>query len=157
LLLRVLLRTLTVPELLFAMPPPVPPKPESLLRTVLLLTFRVPELLFAMPAPVPTGPEFPLATVSPDRVTIPGLPKATLKTRLALLPEIVNRFAPGPVIVRFLLMANWPVVSVIGLTTWFMSKLIVAPSHASSIACRSDPAPASLLLMTVMLFEQAIT
>lgn len=40
------------------------------------------------------------------------------------------------------------VVTVIGLTTCVMSKVIVLPGHASMIACRSDPGPLSAFVVT---------
>ena len=75
-------------------------------------------------------------------------PLGTLKTRLALFPLTVSRFAPGPVTVTLLFTTNSAVVSVIGLTTWAMSKVIVPPSQTSSNAWRSDPAPLSALVVT---------
>src|SRR5258708_17530351 len=68
-----------------------------------------------------------------------------LNTRLALLPLTVRLAAPGPLMVRFLLMAIWPVVRVIVPVT---PTLSVLPAQALAIALRSDPAPASLVLVT---------
>src|SRR5258708_4378298 len=69
-----------------------------------------------------------------------------LNTRLALLPLTVRLAAPGPLMVRFLLMATWPVVSVIVPVT---PTLSVLPAQALAIALRNDPGPASLVLVTV--------
>src|SRR5215472_3624074 len=71
----------------------------------------------------------------------------------ALLRSTVSRFAPGPVIVRFLSITRSAVVSVIGLVTVF-PKVIVLPSQASIMACLSDPAPLSPLLVTTGLVVQ---
>src|SRR5205814_1893443 len=59
-----------------------------------------------------------------------------------------KRFAPGPCIVRFLLITICPLVILIGLTTVDMSNVIVLPGQASMIAWRKLPAPASLLFNT---------
>src|SRR5512147_2773939 len=59
----------------------------------------------------------------------------------------VNRFGPGPLIVRRLLIDNSALVSVIGEIP--PAKSIVSPAAASRMACRSVPAPLSALLVTV--------
>ena len=56
----------------------------------------------------------------------------------ALLRRTLNRFAPGPLIVRLLLISNSPFVSVI--VVRFEAGAIVVPEAASLIALRSDPA-----------------
>src|SRR6266550_1451820 len=128
------------------MPPPkliVPPLTE-LPESVLLLTFNVPALLM----PPPEATLNPLAIVRPSSVTV--APEALmLKTRVPLLPERVSRFAPGPLIVRFLLITNSPVVSVMGLARP-AAKVIVPPSQAWKIVSRRDPAPLSLLFVTTV-------
>src|SRR5206468_10240429 len=107
-----------------------------------------------LPAPVTLPPlmvRLLIATV---------LPLLILNTRLALLPLITigSVFAPvfGPTIVRFRLSVSWPVVSVIVLTPplwpgsapgiWKMMVLLV---HAEVIASRNDPAPLSLVFVTI--------
>ena len=78
-------------------------------ETTQLLRFRVP--LFEMPPPDSLFGALPLVTVKPEIVTVKLEP--ILNTRLALLPETVNRFAPGPLMVRFELIESSPEVSVI--------------------------------------------
>src|SRR6185369_12913756 len=65
-----------------------------------------------------------------------------------LLRITVSRFAPGPSIVRLLLTSNSSLVSLIGLTTWDISKVIVLPGQAPLMIVRKEPAPLSLLLVT---------
>src|SRR6185369_9552723 len=69
---------------------------------------------------------------------------------VALLRVTVSRFAPGPSIVRFLLINNSPVVRVIGLVTLDISKVIVLPAHAPLMIVRKEPGPLSLLLVTTV-------
>ncbi len=69
-----------------------------------------------------------------------GVPPAALRCT-------VNRSAPGPLIVRLLLINNSALVSVIAVSP--PAKSIVSPAAASRIACRSVPAPLSALLVTV--------
>src|ERR1041385_7176178 len=89
--------------------------------------------------------------VNPDKAVPPPAATLTLKILLLLFPEIVNRLAAGPWIVRLLAIDNSPVVNVIGLVTWpaDMSNVIVLPTQASATACRNEPAPLSLLLVTI--------
>src|SRR5262245_59199882 len=65
---------------------------------------------------------------------------------------MVNCAAPGPVMVRFLLMTSSPVVSVIRLIP--AAKLIVLPGQAAPIAARKLPGPPSLLFVTMGLVMQ---
>src|SRR5437762_3866617 len=92
---------------------------------------------------------------SPEMVT---LPVAMLKMRKSSVPDAalrwtLNRFAPGPVIVRFLLINNSALVSVIVIRP--AEKLIVSPLAAVAIACRSvqlapgQVPPASAALFTI--------
>ena len=60
----------------------------------------------------------------------------------------VRRPAPGPVIVRFLLITNSPLVRVTAVRHG--AKLIVSPDEALRIACRNEPAPMSFPFVTVM-------
>jgi hypothetical protein len=80
------------------------------------------------------------------------IPAPIANTMLALLPLTVRLDAPGPVIVRFWLIVSVPVVNVIVPVTL---KLIVSPGAAEAIAARSEPAPASLVLMTVVVLADA--
>src|SRR3989442_402293 len=83
------------------------------------------------------------------------------KMRLALFPLIVKALVVGPLIVKFPPTDNWPEVSVMVcavLNTPEVSKLIVAPlGHASAMACRSDPAPLSFALVTVIVVGWTVT
>src|SRR5207237_9732817 len=88
----------------------------------------------------------------PEIWTVPVLAIVTLKTREFLLPEIVNSFAPGPWNVRFLSITSSPEVRVIGLVTWpgVISNVIVLPGQALAMIPRREPAPLSLLLVTMV-------
>src|SRR2546425_474759 len=174
--LIVLLVTLTVPVLLLKMAPPVvaaellfrvlfvtlmtpvlklstpPPNPAELLLSVLLVILTVAVLLLRIPPPELPPPVVPFEMVKSENVTTPGLGKFTLKTRELLLPEIVNRLAPGPWNVRVLSSSSSPLVRVIGLVTWpgVISKVIVLPGQALAMIPRREPAPLSLLLVTMV-------
>ena len=50
--------------------------------------------------------------------------------------------------VRLLVVLNIPLVRVIGLTTWFISKVIVLPAQASLMAWRNAPGPLSAFVVT---------
>ena len=91
-------------------------------------------------APIaPPGAPFgvlPFVTVSPEMLTVPeailiirksGVPPAELR-------RTVSKFEPGPVMERFLLILNSPLVRLMGLVTIAMLKVIVDASHASAIA-----------------------
>jgi hypothetical protein len=70
------------------------------------------------------------------------------KTRVALLPLMVSAAAPGPVIVRFLAITSSLLkVMVLGLGK---AKVIVSPGAASAMACRKEPGPLSLVLVTLI-------
>ena len=73
--------------------------------------------------------------------------------RLALFPLTVNRFAPVPVIVKSLVMAITPPVSVIVCVVLnvALKTTVSAPAaaFASKIACRKLPAPLSFVFVTV--------
>src|SRR5207247_1694526 len=115
LLFSVLLLTLLRPVLKLSR---APPNTGVLLLSVLFVTLTVAVLLLRMPPPEDPPATVPFEMVKSANVTIFGLAIVTLKTRELLLPEIVNRLAPGPWKVRFLSISNSPVVSVIGLVTW---------------------------------------
>src|SRR5215831_18407496 len=63
------------------------------------------------------------------------------------LAVTAKRLAPGPVMVRFLLITNSPLMRVTVVTLG--AKVIVSPDEASRIACRNDPGPLSVPLQTV--------
>jgi hypothetical protein len=67
-----------------------------------------------------------LVIVSPEIVT--------LETMTNWFPLIVSKFAPGPLIVRFLLITSEPLVSVIVCPLSEESKLMVSPEDESVIA-----------------------
>src|SRR5258707_11551210 len=62
------------------------------------------------------------------------------------LAVTAKRLAPGPVMMRFLLITNSPLIRVTVLTLG--AKVIVSPDEASRIACRNDPEPLSFPLQT---------
>src|SRR5215831_649981 len=137
------------------MPPPKsPPTPLSVFpERVISASVKVP----ALKMPPPLAADLPPLMV---RLLILTVPELILNTRLALLPLIVN--APFPaltvlLIVRFLLIANSPVVSVMVCGPAPRLKSIVAVAQASRIACRSVPAPLSAVLVTVIAVWQLIT
>ncbi len=147
------------PEPDLKMPPPLPPlaSPAKLPEMVQPVIVTVPKVPLRMPPPteppgVPTA--LPLEMVRPEMVT-GKKPVPPLRSKMrncgvppALLRCTVNTLAPGPVIVRSLLINNSALVSVIVVRP--EAKLIVSPDAASRIACRSEPAPLSLVLVTVM-------
>ena len=79
------------------------------------------------------------------------VPDAILKIRKSGVPGAVLRStarlpAPGPVTIRFVLMASSPLVSMMFPVT---AKSIVSPAAALAIACRNEPGPLSATLVTV--------
>jgi hypothetical protein len=128
------------PELEIPPPPPVP------FDTLLAIT---------TPSKVSIPPEFstpppsvalrPFEMVNPVTETVNA--PFTLKIFEALFPEMVNAFAPGPVMVRFLPISIDPLVNVTGLARPAV-KVMVPPSQASSTACRKLPLPPLLLFVT---------
>src|SRR6266567_2952430 len=90
-----------------------------------------------------------------------------LNTRTLLLPLRVKRFAPGPLIVRFLLIDNSPLVRLIILFAG-KEKLIVSPGDAAAdalaMASRNVhllavhvPVPSSRMLFTVHVVAALLT
>ena len=103
----VLLTTISVP--LVTIPPPL--LPVLLPEIVLFEIVSAPVLEI----PPPLLGEFPLAIVRPEMVAMTWL-GVILKMRklpAAALRCTLNRFAPGPLIVRFLLISNSPLVRLI--------------------------------------------
>lgn len=90
----------------------------------------------------------PLVTVMFLRLQV--TPLLTENTRTVLPPLTVILSAP-PSMVRFLSIVSWALVSVMVCPARLASKVIVPSAHASAIAWRSEPAPLSALLVTVML------
>lgn len=78
-----------------------PPKVAVLPDMAELVTIKVLPSLLKMPPP---SLAFPPVMVIPLKLTMKFLPIEN--ARLRLLPETVNRFAPGPLMVRFLPMAS---------------------------------------------------
>src|SRR6185295_10973845 len=88
----------------------------------------------------------PLASVNPLIVTV--LVGLMLKRRnVPLVRCTVSTLAPGPLIVTSFVSVSWPLVRPIGLTTLPLNEIVV-PLHASAIACRKLPAPASAFVVT---------
>src|SRR6266516_2795380 len=134
------------------MPPPLAAGLPEMLQLVIV---TVPPPLLERPPlriPPPRSPgALPLAIVKP-LIKALTLEEAILKMRKLPAPRrTVSRFAPGPLIVRFLLINNSPLVRLIGLTTLDISKVIVLPAHALAIMSRSELGPLSLLLLTTTL------
>src|SRR5438067_2665930 len=146
------------------MAPPLvllPLKEEAPLPEMMqLVIVTAPVLRLKMPPPKLTSD--PRVMVKPDSATL-KLPEAILKMRNpgasagipSVLRRTVNRFAPGPLIVRFLLISNSPLVRLIVLRP--AAKLMVSPDAASRIACRNVPPPLSPPLVTMMVAACAIT
>src|ERR1051325_1493850 len=114
------------PELVLVMPGSVTALPE----TVQFVRVNMPELLM----PPPSSAE-PLEIVRPEMATLePLLIEKMRKSGAfdAVVRCTVNRFAPGPLIVRFVCIAN-SLVSVIVLLAG-KEKLIVPPDPALWIA-----------------------
>src|SRR5205085_111665 len=125
---------LTLEPEMFAMPAPLI---AELPETVQLLRVSVPRLRMPPPELTLRSPlvTFPLDMVRPEMFTVPDwiLKMRKFGVAPAALRITVRRLAPGPLMVRFLLINNSALVSVIGLVTCpgLISKVIVAPAHAS--------------------------
>jgi hypothetical protein len=121
-------------------PPPVPF--DTLFETTMPVSVSVPPAFSTPP---------PFAALSPFEIVRPLIETVkapfTRKTFDALFPETVSALAPGPVMVKFLVISIAPVVRVIGLARPAV-KVIVLPSQASTTACRRLPLPLSLLVVT---------
>ena len=81
--------------------------------------------------------------VTPEMLTVA---EAMLNTRLARFPLMARAVAPGPTMLRSLLIASSPLVNVI--VPMFVSSNAV-PGAALEMACRREPAPLSARLVTV--------
>src|SRR5207237_441994 len=129
------------------MPPPA--MVARLPERVLLLSISVPEL--TIPPPVSA---LPFWMVRPEIATVKPLPISN--TLDELFPLIVRLEAPGPLIVRFLLIKSSPLVSVM-VAGRVRLKLMVSPGAAAAIASRSDPGPLSAWFVTVIAAAKAGT
>src|SRR5437879_5598489 len=100
-----------------------------------------------MPPPLNTLGETPtpLEMVKPESATAPEAMSKMRKSAALTLRVTVNRFAPGPLIVRFLSINNSPFISLIVLPAG-REKPIVLPDDASLIAARKvqTPLPAAV-------------
>ncbi len=128
-------------------PPRIPPKslPVKLSEMVQSVSVNTPALRIPPP---PGYPRIPFEIVIPEIETVtPGLMLKTRKeTKAGGFVVMVKRLAPGPVMVRFLLITNSPLIRVTVVTLG--AKVIVSPDEASRIACRNDSAPLSFPLQT---------
>src|SRR5436190_24050588 len=143
-----------------------PPPNESVLLAFTVTLVKVSVPLLSTPPPLLAPVTLPPVMVRLLIATV--LPLLILKTRVALLPLITigSVFAPvfGPTVVRFRLSVSSPVVSVIVLTPplWPGSapgiwKVMVLLLHAEVIASRNDPAPLSLVFVTIGFAVQGLT
>src|SRR6059036_1857149 len=66
--------------------------------------------------------------------------------------DTARRFAPGPLMVIFLLITSSPLVRPMMPVT---AKVIVSQSFASASACRNELGPLSFVLVTVMVSARA--
>ena len=111
-----------------------------------------------------TAPPNPLATLPillPPAKVIADTVSVVLeldRTRDALLPDTVNKAAPGPVMVMLRATTSSPLLKVIvrGTPKNTGSKVMVLPTQASAMAWRSEPAPASAALATTGLVMQSV-
>ncbi|MCW5556208.1 MAG: hypothetical protein KIS67_29170 [Verrucomicrobiae bacterium] len=90
--------------------------------------------------------EFPSAR--PSRIVTPAIvtaPPATTKTRSAWLPLILSFWGLGPAMVRSWKITNAPPVSVM---VPLRANVMVSPGWASAMACRNEPGPLSLSVVT---------
>ena len=99
----------------------------SLLPATTLSQVKLPELLMPPPFEVLLKPP---VMVTPEIFTV--VPELMEKTGDALFPLTVKFEAPGPLIVRLVLMVSTPVVSVM-VAGWARLKLIVSPDAALAI------------------------
>jgi hypothetical protein len=83
------------------------------------------------------------ASVNPETLRVPVV---ALKMRLAPLPLSVRTLAPGPLMLRLLVISSSPLVRVIVPDT---AKVIVSPEAELAMVSRNDPGPLSLEKTTV--------
>src|SRR5665213_1691951 len=83
-------------------------------------------------------------------------PPLTSKTREVWLPlSLIWLVNADPSMVRFLSSNNSPLVSVIVAPERLLEKLMVSPEVEPKMACRNEPAPLSLAVVTVKLVATA--
>src|SRR5437588_5512059 len=105
----------------------------------MLVMVTVSGLPSKMPPPLLLG-ESPLEMVKPESVTVPAT-MSKIRKRLAVTLRVTsNRFAPGPLIVRFLSINSSPLVSLIVMPAG-REKPMVLPDDASLIAARKVQTP----------------
>ncbi|HEX4610736.1 MAG TPA: hypothetical protein VH092_21280 [Urbifossiella sp.] len=142
----VLLMIVSVP-VSTATPPPF--RPDVLAVTMSWSSVRLPPVSRA-PPPSSAAALRPLVIVSPEIVTVAPVMS---NTRKALFPLTVSCVAPGPVMVRSPVMAGS--AALVAVMVWparLGSKVMLsapAAAFASVMAWRSDPAPVSLVVVTV--------
>jgi hypothetical protein len=139
----VLLLTVSVLPPPLYMPLPKMPDLTLLPVTTLLLRVKLPESMMPPPFEVLLKPP---VMVSPE-ITHRCVRRDGEDTR-AVVSLTVKFEAPGPLIVRLVLMVSIPVVSVM-VAGEVRLKLIASPDAALAIQPRSDPAPLSLVFVTV--------
>ena len=156
------------------MPPPEPlvpagPPPAELPLMVTPSSVRLPIFLIPPPAWVaelplmtmsriatipparmrtpPPSSDRPLFTVRPEIVTVLGMISKTRKSAVpaAELRWTVNWLAPGPAMVRFVVITSSPLLNAI---TPLTAKVTVSPGAAVAIASRSEPGPLSSVVVT---------
>src|SRR5262249_30453173 len=97
-----------------------------------------------MPAPKPV--RFPLAMVNPEMVTV--FPDSMMNTPVVLLPLTVITEAPGPEMVSFLVTDKGPRRVMVPVRRAWKSTVPLAAVAVR--ACRSEPAPVSASVVTVV-------
>ena len=85
--------------------------------------------------------------VTPEIFTV--IPPPIEKTSTALFPLIATLAAPGPLMVRLVLIVS--VLARVMVAGDARLKLMVSPETAFAIASRSEPKPLSLVFVTVRL------
>ena len=139
-------------KLLGIMQMPAPAFAE-LFETAELFKFKMLPLT-KMPPPLPDT----LPPVMVRLLILTVTPPEILNTRLLLLPETDNKLAPGPVMVTPSVIDSSLVVSVMLPVTIALKIITSLPGFALAFrtACRREPKPASLVLVTVKLAAFAL-
>src|SRR5690349_13476789 len=78
-------------------------------------------------------------------------------TRLRPLPLMARLVGPGPRMFRFFSITSSPLVRPMVRPLSVLVKVIVPPGQTFEMASRNEPAPLSLVLVTVILLTQTIT
>jgi hypothetical protein len=123
-------------------------------RSVSVPALKIPPPLFSKdPALVP--PPLPPVIATPEIETI--MPDPTVNARsmtVLLLASIVTLDAPGPAIVRCVLIVRLPLVRLMT-AGYVREKTMVSPEPALSMASRREPGPLSLVFTTVNVLPKA--